>query len=150
MKKRQTSEVHKKNVEILEKWSFDDFLEVKIGGTEDFLKIRETLTRMGLNPNGTKNLVQSCHILQSRGDHFICHFKELLWLDGRDVDFRPEDIRRRNLTATLLEDWGMLEIISPKPLVFGTRTKSKITIVKKSEEDLWNFKQKYSFTPRMR
>lgn len=89
-----------------------NMLEVRLSSEDSFLKIRETLTRIGIANNKKKMLWQSCHILQKQGRYFIVHFKELLKLDGRQVDMTKDDELRRNNIARLLEEWGMLEIIT--------------------------------------
>ncbi|QQK88127.1 translational repressor of early genes [Providencia phage PSTRCR_127] len=87
-------------------------VEITLNTPDDFLKIRETLTRIGIANNTKKIIWQSCHILQKQGKYFIVHFKELLKLDGRIVDITDEDIKRRNNIAGLLEDWGLCNIVS--------------------------------------
>lgn len=87
-------------------------IEIKLNTPDDFLKIRETLTRIGIANNTKKVIYQSCHILQKQGKYFIVHFKELLKLDGRIVNITDEDIQRRNNIAGLLEDWGLCDILS--------------------------------------
>lgn len=89
-----------------------NMLEIRLIGEDSFLKIRETLTRIGIANNKKKMLWQSCHILQKQGRYFVVHFKELLKLDGRQVDMTEDDELRRNNIARLLEEWGMVEILS--------------------------------------
>lgn len=86
-------------------------LEIKLKNEDDFLKIKETLTRMGIANNKERVLYQSCHILQKQGKYYIVHFKELLKLDGREVNFTEEDQLRRNNIALCLSNWGMCEIV---------------------------------------
>lgn len=90
----------------------NNMLEIKLKTDDDFLKIRETLTRIGIANNKEKKLFQSCHILHKQGRHFIVHFKELLRLDGRTVEITDEDLDRRDDIAMLLQEWGMCDIIS--------------------------------------
>lgn len=95
-----------------EDWGLEDFIEVQIK-EEDFLKIKETLTRIGVSSRkNEKSLFQTCHILHKKGRYYIVHFKELFILDGRDNNLTIEDILRRNYIATLLESWGLVEIVS--------------------------------------
>lgn len=87
-------------------------LEISLTSEDSFLKIRETLTRIGIANNKTRMLWQSCHILQKQGKYFITHFKELLKLDGRQINMSEDDLLRRNNIARLLEEWGMCKILS--------------------------------------
>lgn len=87
-------------------------LEIKLTSEDSFLKIRETLTRIGIANNKKRMLWQSCHILQKQGKYFITHFKELLKLDGRQINMSEDDMLRRNNIAKLLAEWGMCEILS--------------------------------------
>lgn len=90
-------------------WSPTDMLEVTLNEPDDFLKIRETLTRIGVASRKDKKLYQSCHILHKQGRYFIVHFKELFMLDGKKANLEQSDIERRNTIATLLSDWGLLD-----------------------------------------
>ena len=90
-------------------WSPTDMLEVTLNEPDDFLKIRETLTRIGVASRKDKRLYQSCHILHKQGRYFIVHFKELFMLDGKKSNLEQSDIERRNTIATLLSDWGLLD-----------------------------------------
>jgi len=90
-------------------WSPTDMLEVTLNEPDDFLKIRETLTRIGVASRKDKKLYQSCHILHKQGRYFIVHFKELFMLDGKKSNLEQSDIERRNTIATLLSDWGLLD-----------------------------------------
>ena len=90
----------------------DDLLEIKLYEPDDFLKIRETLTRIGVASRKTNTLYQSCHILHKRGKYYICHFKELFKLDGKPSTLSESDIGRRNSIAAILEEWGLCEIVS--------------------------------------
>lgn len=91
-----------------------NMLEIKLPNGDDFLKIRETLTRIGIANNKERKLYQSCHILQKQGKYYIVHFKELLKLDGREVNISQEDLNRRDDIAALLADWGLCVILSEK------------------------------------
>ena len=94
-------------------WSADSMLEVTIKQPDDFLKIRETLTRIGVASRKDKTLFQSCHILHKQGKYFITHFKELFALDGKPTNFTDEDVARRNTIANLLSEWGLVELRNP-------------------------------------
>ena len=87
-------------------------LEIVLNDSEDFLKVRETLSRIGVASKKDKVLYQSCHILHKKGRYFITHFKELFALDGKEADFQDNDLQRRNSIAKLLQDWGLVEIVS--------------------------------------
>ncbi|PNX45834.1 MAG: hypothetical protein BV459_07615 [Thermoplasmata archaeon M11B2D] len=107
----------------------DTMLEVKLNDAENFLKIKETLTRIGIASEKTKILYQSCHILHKRGRYFIVHFKELFALDGKPVDFSENDIARRNKIAALLEEWGLVEIVNKQAFQSPMATVSQIKIL---------------------
>ena len=96
---------------ILE-WSPNDMLEINLNEPDDFLKIKETLTRIGVASRKDRKLYQSCHILHKQGRYFIVHFKELFMLDGKKANLDDNDLARRNTIATLMSDWGLLEIVS--------------------------------------
>lgn len=118
-------------------------LEIKLKDADDFLKIRETLSRIGVASRKEKILYQSCHILHKQGRYFITHFKELFALDGKAADFDDSDLQRRNTIAKLLSDWGLLEIMSPDnhqelaPL-------SIIKIIAFKEKSEWELITKYN------
>ena len=92
-------------------WSADSMLEVTIKQPDDFLKIRETLTRIGVASRKDKTLFQSCHILHKQGKYFITHFKELFALDGKKATLTENDIQRRNTISILLQDWNLIDIV---------------------------------------
>ena len=94
---------------LIVEWAPTDMLEVTLNEPDDFLKIRETLTRIGVASRKDKKLFQSCHILHKQGRYFIVHFKELFMLDGKKANLEQSDIERRNTIATLLSDWGLLD-----------------------------------------
>ena len=93
-------------------WSPESMLEVKLKAPDDFLKVRETLTRIGVASRKEKKLFQSCHILHKQGRYFIVHFKELFALDGKSANISDNDIERRNTIAQLLSDWNLVEVVS--------------------------------------
>ena len=128
------------NMEELE-WTPDLMLEVGLGESDDFLKVRETLSRIGVASRKERKLYQSCHILHKQGRYFIVHFKELFALDGKPTNISINDIERRNTIAGLLEDWGLVNIIGnsqPKaPL-------SQIKVLSFREKDDWLLETKYN------
>lgn len=116
-----------------------NMLEIQLSDDDSFLKIRETLTRIGIANNKTKTLWQSAHILQKQGKYFIVHFKELLRLDGRHTDMDRDDELRRNNIARLLEEWGMLKILTPVEFA-EENTFRVLTHAQKSD---WKLQYKY-------
>jgi len=125
-------------------WTPHSMLEVRIDEPDDFLKIKETLTRIGVSSKREHNtLYQSCHILHKQGRYFIVHFKELFLLDGKPSNFSEDDLGRRNTIATLLSDWGLLEIVIPesaKPKV----SLRAIKIISHRDKSEWNLETKYT------
>ena len=94
--------------------NLSDFIEVKLEKADDFLKVKETLTRIGVSSRKEKILYQSCHILHKQGQYYIVHFKELFALDGKQTNISENDIQRRNAIAKLLQDWGLVKIVNAK------------------------------------
>ena len=118
-------------------------IEIKLKNPEDFLKVKETLTRMGIANNKDKVLYQSCHILQKQGKYYIVHFKEMLRMDGRQVDIDGEDYQRRDSIAQLLEDWGLIIIEdSAREDLFGLTNNFRVISFK--QKDDWTLKAKYT------
>ncbi|XAO14160.1 endoribonuclease translational repressor regA [Escherichia phage JM10] len=118
-------------------------IEIKLKNPEDFLKVKETLTRMGIANNKDKVLYQSCHILQKQGKYYIVHFKEMLRMDGRQVDIDGEDYKRRDSIAQLLEDWGLIVIEdSAREDLFGLTNNFRVISFK--QKDDWTLKAKYT------
>lgn len=124
-------------------WGPDDMLEVILPEPDNFLKVKETLTRIGVASKKDKTLYQSCHILHKQGKYFIVHFKELFALDGKESNLSMNDIERRNTIAKLLEDWGLLKILHPEKSEKQV-TLSQIKIVSFSEKRDWNLVAKYN------
>ena len=122
-------------------WHPDKMIEVKLKETDDFLKVRETLSRIGVASRKERKLYQSCHILHKQGRYYIVHFKELFALDGKDTNITENDISRRNSISVLLSDWGLVEIIGdtePKaPL-------SQIKVISFKEKNEWDLETKYN------
>ncbi len=94
------------------KWSSDQMVEISLNEPDDFLKVRETLTRIGVASRKEKKIYQSCHILHKQGRYFLVHFKELFALDGKHANLTTNDVQRRNRIAQLLSDWGLVEVLN--------------------------------------
>ena len=122
-------------------WSQDQMLEVILKEPDDFLKIRETLSRIGVASRKERKLYQSCHILHKQGRYFIVHFKELFALDGKNTNLSENDIARRNRIATLLSDWGLVEIKGDTDPIAPL---SQIKIISFKEKDEWIHETKYN------
>jgi hypothetical protein len=124
-------------------WSSDSMLEVTIKQPDDFLKIRETLTRIGVASRKDKTLYQSCHILHKQGRYYIVHFKELFALDGKKATLVENDIQRRNTIAILLSDWGLIDIVKPTEAE-NKAPLSQIKVLPFKEKKEWNLTAKYN------
>ena len=122
----------------------DKMIEVKLKTADDFLKIRETLTRIGVASRKDKTLYQSCHILQKQGRYFIVHFKELFALDGKPSNFSESDMSRRNTIANLLAEWGLLELVNPEITKEPVAPISQIKVLPFKEKNEWNLTAKYN------
>ena len=118
-------------------------LEILLEDPENFLKIKEPLSRIGVASKKENTLYQSCHILHKQGRYFITHFKELFALDGKDADLMDNDLERRNTIAKLLQDWGLLKIVSSIPEDFFAPL-SQIKIISYKEKGEWNLVPKYN------
>ena len=129
------------NEDIIE-WAPSSMLEVRIEEPDDFLKIKETLTRIGVSSKKEQNtLYQSCHILHKQGKYYIVHFKELFALDGKDTNLSENDIARRNTIVKLLSDWGLVTMKgTPEPIA----PLSQIKIISFKEKDEWMLETKYN------
>lgn len=123
-------------------WTPQDMLEVILDEPDDFLKVRETLTRIGVASRKDKKLFQSCHILHKQGRYFIVHFKELFLLDGKKSNLEMNDVQRRNTIATLLSDWGLIKITGASNLDCAPLRQIKIIPFK--EKDEWELCPKYN------
>lgn len=123
-------------------WSPADMLEITLNEPDDFLKVRETLTRIGVASRKDKKLFQSCHILHKQGRYFVVHFKELFMLDGKRANLDDSDIQRRNTIATLMSDWGLVTIVSSAELTCAPLRQIKILPFK--EKDEWELCPKYN------
>jgi hypothetical protein len=124
-------------------WSPSDMLEVTLGEPDDFLKVRETLTRIGVASRKEKKLFQSCHILHKQGRYFIVHFKELFLLDGKKSNLESSDLERRNTIATLMSDWGLVTLVNPEQASAKAPLR-QIKIVSFREKSEWELCQKYN------
>jgi|TARA_R110000822_G_scaffold255390_1_gene381537 hypothetical protein len=124
-------------------WSPADMLEIGLNEPDDFLKVRETLTRIGVASRQGNKLFQSCHILHKQGRYFITHFKELFLLDGRKANLEESDLARRNSIATLLSDWGLVTVHSPDKLT-PIAPLRQIKVISFKEKDEWELCAKYN------
>ena len=122
----------------------ESLVEVLISEEEDFLKIKETLTRIGVASRKEKKIFQSCHILHKQGKYYIVHFKELFALDGKPTNFSEEDIGRRNTIAHLLEEWGLIDIVNHDSCKEPKTPLSQIKILSYKEKDDWGLVAKYN------
>jgi hypothetical protein len=119
-------------------------VEVTLNVEDDFLKVRETLTRIGVSSRKDKILYQSCHILHKQGRYAIVHFKELFQLDGKPTDITENDIQRRNAIARLLEEWGLVKVSNPELMGDNIAPLHQIKIISHKEKDDWNLVPKYN------
>lgn len=124
-------------------WSPISMLEVTLAEPDDFLKVRETLTRIGVASRKEKKLFQSCHILHKQGRYYIVHFKELFMLDGKKANLEKSDVERRNTIATLLADWGLVDIQN-KEVAQECAPLRQIKIIGFKEKDEWELCPKYN------
>ena len=122
-------------------WNTDKMLEVSLKEPDDFLKVRETLSRIGVSSRKEKKLFQSCHILHKQGKYYIVHFKELFALDGKETNLTENDIGRRNRIASLLKDWGLINISGE---VDNMSPLSQIKIISFKEKSEWTLETKYN------
>jgi hypothetical protein len=120
------------------------FIEVSLNEQDDFLKVRETLTRIGVSSRKEKVLYQSCHILHKQGKYYIVHFKELFALDGKPSNISENDIQRRNAIANLLEEWGLVKILNYKLIEDDIAPLHQIKIISFKEKDEWDLIAKYN------
>jgi len=124
-------------------WTPAMMLEVNLNEPDDFLKVRETLTRIGVASRKENKLFQSCHILHKQGRYFIVHFKELFLLDGKPSNLVENDLKRRNTIVTLLSDWGLVEPVNPEQLN-DTAPLRQIKIISYRDKDNWELQPKYN------
>lgn len=131
------------NETIFYDWTPESMLEIILPEPDNFLKVRETLTRIGIASRKDKKLYQSCHILHKQGRYFIVHFKELFALDGKESNISMSDIERRNAIALLLQDWDLMSIVN-KPDMDPASILSQIKIVSYKEKSEWELVPKYN------
>ena len=122
----------------------DTLVEITLPNAETFLKVKETLTRIGIASRKDKKLYQSCHILHKQGRYYIVHFKELFMLDGKLNNFDDEDKGRRNTIVNLLEEWGLVSVVNPEMSEDPIAEVSQIKILAHSEKSEWELVAKYS------
>lgn len=124
--------------------NLNELVEVKLSSEDDFLKIRETLSRIGIASKKDKTLYQSCHILHKQGRYYIVHFKELFLLDGKKSDFSDEDKARRNTIANLLHEWELLDLVDETKTEDPVLPISMVKIIPYKEKGEWNLVTKYN------
>ena len=130
------------NIQITD-WTPNSMLEVTLNEPDDFLKIRETLTRIGVASRKDQKLFQSCHILHKQGRYFIVHFKELFLLDGKPSSLLENDVQRRNTIATLLADWGLVSLVNPETAK-DLAPLRQIKVIPFKEKSQWELCPKYN------
>ena len=130
-------------VEAQVQWAPDMMVEVTLGEPDDFLKVRETLTRIGVASRKEKKLYQSAHILHKQGRYYITHFKELFALDGKRANLTVNDVQRRNRIVKLLFDWGLIDVVKPE-LITDIAPLNQIKVLPYKEKDEWILEQKYN------
>lgn len=126
----------------------ENLIEVDLIGEEAFLKVRETLTRIGIASKKDNKLFQSCHILHKQGKYYIVHFKELFALDGKPTNFSDEDKARRNTIAALLNEWGLVKIINPEKSNEPKAPLNQIKVITHKEKNNWELVVKYNIGKR--
>ena len=124
-------------------WSQDNMIEVALNEPDDFLKVRETLTRIGVASRKEKKLYQSCHILHQQGRYYIVHFKELFALDGKHANLTLNDVQRRNRITQLLCDWGLISVVNPEA-VESIAPLNQIKVLAYKEKTEWILETKYN------
>lgn len=128
-------------------WSQDQMIEIRLNEPDDFLKVRETLTRIGVASRKEKKLYQSCHILHKQGKYFIVHFKELFALDGKYANLTINDVQRRNRITKLLSDWGLITIIKEDSII-DIAPLNQIKVLSYKDKGDWTLEQKYNIGKR--
>ncbi len=126
-------------------WKQTDMVEVTLGEPDDFLKVRETLTRIGVASRKEKKIYQSCHILHKQGKYYIVHFKELFALDGKNTNLSINDLQRRNRLVQLLLDWGLVSIVEQsKEKIADLAPLNQIKVLSFKEKNEWRLESKYN------
>lgn len=131
------------NPDIEVQWKQSDMIEVSLNQPDDFLKVRETLTRIGVASRKEKKIYQSCHILHKQGKYYIVHFKELFALDGKNTNLSVNDLQRRNRIIQLLSDWGLVTILKPDSIE-DVAPLNQIKILAFKEKEEWTLESKYN------
>ena len=131
------------SVETEIQWKQTDMVEVVLNEPDDFLKVRETLTRIGVASRKEKKIYQSCHILHKQGKYYIVHFKELFALDGKNTNLSLNDIQRRNRIIQLLSDWGLISVVSPSRIA-DLAPLNQIKVLAFKEKNAWTLESKYN------
>jgi len=131
------------SVETEIQWQQSDMVEVVLGEPDDFLKVRETLTRIGVASRKEKKIYQSCHILHKQGKYYIVHFKELFALDGKNTNLSLNDVQRRNRIIQLLSDWGLIKVINSDKIA-DLAPLNQIKVLAFKEKDEWTLESKYN------
>jgi hypothetical protein len=124
--------------------NLEELIEVTLASPDDFLKVRETLSRIGVASRKDKTLYQSCHILHKQGKYYIVHFKQLFLLDGKASDFSDEDKGRLNTIANLLNEWELIDLVDPAKSADPVASLSQIKIISHKEKGDWNLVTKYN------
>ena len=128
-------------------WDKNQMVEVTLGEPDDFLKVRETLTRIGVASRKEHKLYQSCHILHKKGQYYIVHFKELFALDGKKANITQNDLQRRNRIIQLLSDWGLVKVVSAESIE-DLAPLSQIKVISYKDKGEWNLESKYNIGKR--
>jgi hypothetical protein len=131
------------NDETIIQWKQTDMVEVVLGEPDDFLKVRETLTRIGVASRKEKKIYQSCHILHKQGKYYIVHFKELFALDGKNTNLSLNDVQRRNRIIQLLSDWGLISVVSIEAIT-DLAPLNQIKVLSFREKGEWTLESKYN------
>ena len=131
------------------KWSQDQMVEVTLNEPDDFLKVRETLTRIGVASRKEKKIYQSCHILHKQGRYYIVHFKELFALDGKHANLTVNDVQRRNRIVNLISDWGLVTIVKPDSIT-DVAPLNQIKVLSYKDKDDWTLESKYNIGKKKR
>ena len=131
------------NDEIIIQWKQSDMVEVVLGEPDDFLKVRETLTRIGVASRKEKKIYQSCHILHKQGKYYIVHFKELFALDGKNTNLSLNDVQRRNRIIQLLSDWGLITVVNIETIT-DLAPLNQIKVLSFKEKTEWTLESKYN------
>jgi len=118
-------------------------IEIELKNSDDFLKVRETLTRIGILSFAKKTITQSCHILHKQGRYVILHFKEMFKLDGKNSSFDEYDIARRNTIVNMLADWGLIKVLDPEKIKSPLARPGEVRVISFKEKENWNLVSKY-------